>query len=63
MAFATQASPDREHSPAIIAIWGGISWNSHKHAAFDQARSNVEVLREYALRVFETQQSLSPALA
>jgi two-component sensor histidine kinase len=43
---------------AIIAIWGGISWNSHKSAAFDQARSNVEVLREYALRVFETQQSL-----
>jgi two-component sensor histidine kinase len=43
---------------AIIAIWGAVSWNSHKDAAFAQARSNVEVLREYALRVFETQQSL-----
>jgi two-component sensor histidine kinase len=43
---------------AIIGIWGGVSWNSQHNEAFKQARGQVELLREYALRVFETQQNL-----
>jgi two-component sensor histidine kinase len=43
---------------AIIAIWGAVSWNTAREEAFDQARGNAELLREYALRVFETQQNL-----
>jgi two-component sensor histidine kinase len=43
---------------AIIAIWGAVSWNTAREEAYDQARGNAELLREYALRVFETQQNL-----
>lgn len=43
---------------AIIGIWGGVSWNMQQNDAAERARSNVELLREYALRVFETQKNL-----
>ena len=43
---------------AIIGLWGAISWSLERERAAVHARNNVELLREYALRVFETQQSL-----
>jgi hypothetical protein len=43
---------------AIIGIWGVVSWNTQQQAAFEQAYGNAELLREYSLRVLETQRNL-----
>jgi two-component sensor histidine kinase len=43
---------------AIIGIWGVISWNTQQREAFEQAHGNAELLREYSLRVLETQRNL-----
>ncbi|MFW6077261.1 MAG: hypothetical protein ACOC71_05890, partial [Hyphomicrobiales bacterium] len=43
---------------AIIGIWGAISWDNQQREAFEQAHGSAELLREYALRVFETQRNL-----
>lgn len=43
---------------AIIGIWGAVSWNTQQDEAFAQAFGNAELLREYSLRVFETQRNL-----
>lgn len=43
---------------AIIGIWGVVSWNDQQHDAFEQAHGNAELLREYSLRVLETQRNL-----
>ena len=43
---------------AIIGIWGAVSWNNQQHDAFEQAHGNAELLREYSLRVLETQRDL-----
>jgi two-component sensor histidine kinase len=39
-------------------VWGVVSWNVERERAFSRAQDNAELLREYALRVFESQQSL-----
>jgi hypothetical protein len=43
---------------AIIGIWGVVSWNTQQQEAFEQAHGNAELLREYSLRVLETQRNL-----
>ncbi|HUE45764.1 MAG TPA: histidine kinase dimerization/phosphoacceptor domain -containing protein [Aestuariivirgaceae bacterium] len=43
---------------AIIGIWGVVSWNTQQREAFEQAHGNAELLREYSLRVLETQRNL-----
>jgi two-component sensor histidine kinase len=43
---------------AIIGIWGAVSWNTQQQEAFEQAHGNAELLREYSLRVLETQRNL-----
>lgn len=45
--------------PALVLLaWGFVSWNMERERAFSRAQNNAELLREYALRVFEGQQSL-----
>lgn len=45
--------------PALVLLaWGFVSWNMEREPVFSRAQNNAELLREYALRVFEGQQSL-----